>query len=316
MAILLWIVGAVLLLALLLSGFTFFAACRRFRIRQWENPESLKNTKLNFYADLIINAKLWCEENQAQTITCTSDDGLKLSALWIPAENPRGTILLAHGYRSVRYLDFGAVLDLYHRKGLNIILPDQRAHGDSEGKYITFGVKESSDMLKWLNYHNTYFSKCPIILSGLSMGASTVMYMLDQPLPDNVAGVIVDCGFTSPAEIINVVFKKVLHFPGGIFVRIADLLARIIAGFSFYKKDSCISLKNNTLPILMVHGKADDFVPCWMTECGYEVCGGIKRILLVEDAAHGLSFIKNPDEYRVLVDEILDISLGENVCYQ
>ena len=313
------IVILILLVCLAIGGYTFFAACKRKKEYSWHDSGAIQNTSYAPYINLITQSTQWLDSHLAKEVFITSNDGLKLCALWIPAENARGTILLAHGYRSTMLVDFGGVMDFYHNLGLNLLIPYQRSHGKSEGKYITFGVLESKDMLRWVDFHNSSLACCPMILSGLSMGASTVMYMLDQTLPANVVAAIVDCGFTSPAEIIGKVFHDVTHVRGSFFVRIADIYARIFAKFSLYEKDSRMTLKYNSLPILMVHGKADDFVPSYMSEQAFACAGGKKHLLLAEDAGHGLSFLRSREEYISLIHEILDTTLAEQEkisCYQ
>ena len=147
-------------------------------------------------------------------------------------------------------MDFGVAFPFYHEMGMNLLIPDQRCHGKSEGKYITFGVKESNDMLCWLKHHNEKYGNYPVFLSGLSMGASTVKFMADEQLPSNVQGIIADCGFSSPKEILSAVFKKRTHLPATLVMPFVDLFARVFAGFSLSDKDSRKVLLRNKLPIL------------------------------------------------------------------
>ena len=286
------------LLLLLISGiYTFTVACARRKDVNWLVEEEVKKTSYKKYYSIILDAKQWLDDHGAQDIYVTSDDGLKLHALWVPVQNPKGTILLAHGYRSTMLVDFGSVLEIYNRLGFQLLLPDQRSHGQSQGRFITFGVKESGDMLRWIDYHNRNFGEHQMILSGLSMGASTVMYLADEELPDNVKGMIVDCGFTSPKDIISSVFRNVTHLPAGPTILVTELLARSVAGFSLWQKDSRKTLSKNKLPILMIHGREDTFVPCKMTEQAYEVCRGPKRLLIVDGAEHGVSFLIDTKVY-------------------
>ena len=228
------------------------------------------------------------------------------NGLWIPAEHPKGTILLVHGYRSNFLVDFGPALSYYHEMGLNMLIPEQRAHGSSEGSMITFGVKESMDMCSWLVYHNRAFGDYPVILSGLSMGASTVIYMLQRDLSQNVKGVIADCGFTSPAAILSAVFRRVTHLPAQPVLIITDLLSRIFAGVSIWELDAREVLRNSKLPILMIHGTDDDFVPCKMTEQAFAACASPKQLLLVSGAQHGESFLVKPDAYIETVKTFIE----------
>jgi fermentation-respiration switch protein FrsA (DUF1100 family) len=166
-------------------------------------------------------------------------------------------------------------------------------------------------MLCWLRYLERELWQGPVIMSGLSMGASTVMFMADEDLPSNVKGLLVDCGFTSPATILGKVFRDVTHLPPVPWIWAAELYTKLLAGFSLWGKSSIKSLSKNRLPILMAHGKADDFVPCAMTEAAFEACGGEKMLHLVDGAGHGLSFLVDKKGYAAAVRSTLIKALGE-----
>lgn len=300
--------GLVLLLFLICAGvgvYLFKEACSRQEL-DLENDDAVRSGPYGKYACEIIAARHFIEQHPHENWTTESFDGLKLQAIWIPAENARATVILAHGYHSNFLVDFGPVLEEYHRRGLNLLLPYQRSHGKSEGKYITYGVKESRDMLSWIRLHNRRFETTPILCSGLSMGASTMMYLAGMELPTNVKAFAVDCGFTSPKEIISHVFCQRVHLPAWPFLWTTELCARYFAGFSLNECHSVKTLAKNLLPILMVHGLTDTFVPAEMTKRGFAACGGDKRLLLVENAGHGLSFWIEKEAYLKQLDEIIE----------
>lgn len=288
-----------------LGVYLFFIACNRAELNL-EDDEAVKNGPYGKYADDIITARHWIEDHVHEEWVMESVDGLKLRALFVPAENAKATVILAHGYHSNFLVDFGPVLEVYHSKGLNLLLPYQRSHGKSEGRFITYGVKESRDMLGWIELHNEHFDAMPMLCSGLSMGASTMMYLVGMELPENVKAFVVDCGFTSPKQIIAHVFRQRTHLPSLPFIWTADLCARILAGFSLEECNSVDTLPKNKLPILMVHGLADTFVPAEMTKRGFAACGGDKQLLLVENAGHGLSFWVDQQRYMEKLDEIIE----------
>lgn len=300
------------LVLILFSGtYVFLKACVRGKDLPWMVEEEIKKTGFAKYYPCILASDAWLREHDAHDISVTSRDGLRLHGYWIPAENPRGTILLAHGYRSTFLIDFGLAFAFYHALGMNILVPHQRAHGDSEGKYITFGVRESEDMQCWIDYHNKVFGQYQMILSGMSMGASTVLFMADQALPDNVKCIIADCGFTSPQEILDAVFRSVVHLPSKLTLFVTNILTRMFAGFGLKEKDTCSVLKNAKLPVLLIHGLADDFVPSNMSMQGYDACMGEKELLLVEDAGHGVSFLKDRESYTKCVIAFLEKHLED-----
>lgn len=305
MPVVLFVLLSLLLLLLVSGGAMFVIGCVRQKEQPWLNERQIKKTVYGKYYPGIRMADAWLREHGAQDIYVKSFDGLMLHGRWIPAENPRGTVLLAHGYRSTYLVDFCAFFAFYHLMGMNILVPDQRSHGRSEGKYITFGVKESEDFRTWLNEHNRRFGEYPVFLVGISMGASTVLYLADQKLPENVRGIIADCGFTSPAQILASVYSRVIHLPAGPTLCAAELYARLFAGFSLWQKDTRKSLRHARLPVLLIHGKEDGFVPCRMTEEAYAACRGIKRIFLVEGADHGVSILRDPEGYCDLLSDFI-----------
>ena len=303
------VLGLIIFSILALGAYVFWTACARRKELPWLVEEEIKRTSYAKYYDCMKDADAWLRAHNQKDVYITSEDGLRLRARWIENENPVGTILFAHGYRSTPILDFGVAYPFYYEMGFNILIPDQRAHGESQGRFITFGVKECKDFLRWIDYHNQHLGKYPLLLSGLSMGAATVMYLADEDLPENVGGIIADCGFTSPKDILGCIFTRVTHMPSAIAIYATDIFARLIAGFSLYKKDSRKTLAKNKLPILLVHGKDDDFVPCTMTEEGYEACSGNKHLLLVDGAGHGVSFLKDPDGYITLLHKMITVVL-------
>ncbi|MBE6943965.1 MAG: alpha/beta hydrolase [Ruminococcaceae bacterium] len=310
---LLWSAVVAVVLFLAVGGYTFQTACKRAVEPNWLNEEALEKTGYAKYKEHIRAANHWLETHTTVDVWTESHDGLKLHAIWVPADDPKGTVLLAHGYRSCKLADFGMVYELYHNLGLNLLLIDQRSHGRSEGRYITFGVLESRDLQKWVQFHNEQFGHHPVILSGLSMGASTVLYLADRRLPKNVKGIVADCGFTSPKEIIAKVFRDTVHFGAGPFLWAADLFARVLAGFSLYERDTRKSLAKSRLPVLLIHGKGDDFVPCYMTEQAYKACTSPKEMYLVEEAGHGISYLYDTPGYRKRVMDFLRKYMNKDI---
>jgi len=307
-----FVVCAVLLLVLISGAYVFFVACLRRKDLPWLVEEEIKKTSYGKYYPFIVKSNQWLLDHNTQDVYIASSDGLKLHGLWIPAENPKGTVLFAHGYRSTMLVDFGLAFEYYHNAGMNLLIPEQRSHGKSQGRYITFGVKESVDMQGWIAFHNREFGLYPILLSGISMGASTMMYLANEILPENVKCIIADCGFTSPKEIISKVFRSVIHLPAVPTIWVTDLFARLFAGFSLSQKDSRKTLAESRLPILMIHGTDDDFVPCEMTKQAYQTCRDPKELLLVEGAGHGVSFLVDHDHYSALIQTFLEKYIDAN----
>lgn len=295
-----------LLLIMLFSGaYIFCVGCCRGKDVNWLDERAVKTTPFTKYYSQIVAADRFLKDNGSQDVFITSKDGLRLHGIWVPAEGAKGTVIMLHGYRSTYLVDFSMALEFYLRAGFNLLIPDQRAHGKSRGRFITFGVKESGDLLEWIGFHNRNFGMFPVILSGLSMGASTVLYVADEPLPVNVKGMIADCGFTSPKEILSTVYRRVTHLPPCFSMWAVDLFTRLFAGFSITQKDTRLTLAASKVPVLMIHGREDGFVPCKMSEDGYQACIGCKRLLIVDGADHGVSFVQDREGYTKAVVSFL-----------
>ena len=256
--------------------------------------------------DMVVEGRAFYNNTHRQTWHAASHDGLALSAQFIPCENARATIMLFHGYRSSSLHDFSGVLPYYHSLGLNILMCDHRAHGESEGKYITFGVLERFDALSWISEHNRRLGiDMPVILDGISMGGATVAYAGGLELPSNVVGIMDDCGYASPKEQIHYVMglMKIPVFP---FYYIADAFCRAFAGFSFSDVDGRIEIAKTKLPCMFIHGEADDFVPCASGKEFHAACTSEKMVFICKGAGHGLSYITETEKCKEFLAEYLD----------
>lgn len=220
-----------------------------------------------------------------------SFDGLSLYGRFFRNGTSNKTIILLHGFRSSGEHDFSCAFKMYFNHGFNILIPDQRAHGKSEGKYISYGVLERFDAKGWIEkVIKEQGADTAIYLSGVSMGASTALMASGLNLPKNVRGIIADCGFTSPAEIIKKVMREDMGFPLFPIFYTTRLLVKLVVKFDL--DYSCLdALKRNTIPMLFIHGIADNFVPFYMGEQNFEGCKSEKYSLWVEGAGHGTSFL-------------------------
>ena len=219
--------------------------------------------------------------------------------------NSNTTILLFHGYRSDGRFDFACAVKFYIELGLNVLVVDQRANGESEGKLITFGIKERRDAVSWIKFINKKYAPKNILLSGVSMGATTVMMAANLELPQNVKGIIADCGFTAAPDIIKKVAKQAFKINATPIIPIMDLLCRLFGNFSLYETTTVKALAESDIPIFFIHGKKDGFVPCKMTEESHQAARAEKYICLVEDADHGISFLVDTDNIQRQITEFV-----------
>ena len=247
-----------------------------------------------------------CEE-----IRIASHDGLSLYARYYHSFDGAPIEIQMHGYRGRAFRDFcGGARDARAR-GHNLILVDQRAHGKSEGRAISFGINERLDCISWINYAIRRFGEeSKIILIGISMGAATVLMASELGLPDNVKCIMADCPFSSPKDVISSVIRDMklppkLAYP---FVRLGGI---IFGGFDIEAASAKEAVKSSNVPTLIIHGELDTLVPCYMSREIYSNCKmKLRRLVTFENSEHGISYLLNKDEYLGAVTSFMNEALA------
>lgn len=296
-----WLIPLIILLALLLfvtDYFFKFAVVRKKPSKKKKKSMSASKglVKLDEYQTMMEQGEAWLKAQNMETVHIQSHDGLKLAGHFLDIGADQ-TIILFHGYRSRAFRDFSCVGEYYKSLGFNLLFVDQRAHGESEGTYITFGVKERLDCVRWAEYIDRRVGGT-IILDGLSMGATTVLMAAGEKLPGSVKAIIADCGFTSPEEIMLKVMEVDLKVRCRPLFYLVALMVRLRAGFAVDEYSTIEAMKKNRLPVLFLHGTGDKFVPYEMTVRACDACAAEKTLLLIEDATHGTSYLKEPETCR------------------
>ena len=246
-------------------------------------------------------------EHTTEEVYIRSFDGLRLYARIVENPNPTGTVIFFHGFRSCTDFDFSVVFEDYYKRGYNLICVTQRAHGKSEGKFISMGIYERYDCKSWAEYAAKRFGKdSPIILEGLSMGASTVLMASDLPMPENVKGIIADCGYTTPDDIFLHVGRDIYGLPPFPFMTTFRRYFRHFIHANTTDASSIESLKRTKLPVLLIHGKADDFVPYSMSEENDAACASRHAFVFVDGAGHGQSYLFDREKCDKALEEFLE----------
>ena len=266
-----------------------------------------EGTVKNPYSKRINSSMRWTRMQDLKKVRIYSRDRLRLYARILECESPKGVILLMHGYHSSAIHDFSCAIEYYHNMGYILVMPDQRAHGDSDGKYITFGIKEKYDCRLWAEYIAKNYPGLPILMDGISMGASTVMLASGLGLPDAVCGIIADCGFSHPLDICAHVLKHRMGIHPALVLPVAKRIAMHRTGVDFEDGDVTRALVRNTRPLLLVHGEADTFVPCHMTDKNAMFAKNCDlTVLKVPDADHGMSFLTDEATVKNTLERFLD----------
>ena len=231
----------------------------------------------------------------------TSEDGLTLKGKYYELSPDSPIEILFHGYRGLAERDLCGAVQRCYSVGHSALLVDQRASGDSDGHIITFGVKESADVPVWVDAVIARFGEeRPIVITGISMGATTVLLAAGKPLPPQVVGVLADCGYTTAPAIIKKVIRH-MGLPAELLYPLVRLAAVLYGGFDPNEADCPKALANATLPIIFFHGETDDFVPCEMSRENYDACTAEKTLVITPGAGHGLCYPADPEGYIAAV---------------
>lgn len=239
------------------------------------------------------------EHGGSETVKTVSGDGLPLAGHWWPCRNAKRVILAMHGWRSTWSVDFGAIADFWHNNGCSVLFAEQRGQGESGGAYMGFGLTERFDCMSWVNWINERNEQfLPIYLCGVSMGASTVLMASELAFPENVVGIVADCGFTSPYAIWKHVLQNHLHLSYGIRQAAVNDLCRQKIRMNVNACTATEALRNTDIPVLFIHGTEDHFVPIEMTYENYQACASDKYLLVVPGAEHAMSYLMDRKAYE------------------
>ena len=293
------------LLTLLIAYYCFFTGFYAPR-KNIPDPEAIDLPEGEIYEVFWDAMKTWTLETRAtphEDFFITSFDGLILHGKFYEFAPGAPIELMFHGYRGNAERDLSGGMQRCFQLGRSALIVDQRCSGQSGGNVITFGINEHRDCLAWVDFMLKHFGEdVKIILTGMSMGASTVLIAGGCDLPENVIGILADCGFHSPKAIIYKTIKE-MGLPPKLIYPFAKLGARIFGRFNLDEISPEEAVKHCKVPVIFFHGEDDDYVPCEMSRISYEACASRKKLVTVPGAGHGLSYPVDPELYLSSVRE-------------
>ena len=308
-------VGAVLFLLCLFLVFSYYAYRKTFYADSIKkNRDPYKGIDKRGYKPYEATLRALIDNIIAipyEKVEIISRDGLRLSARYYHVRDGAPLEIQCHGYRSTPLRDFAVSGVECYKRCYNLLLIDHRAHGESEGNTITFGIKERFDVLDWINYAIERFgSDVRIILYGISMGGATVLMAAGEKLPENVKGIIADSPYSTPIDILAKVGAE-KGIPKFLVKAFAFSGARIFGGFSLTQTSPKEAVKHAEVPILLIHGDADTFVPDYMSD---EIYAANPSIILRKFAGadHAACYLSDSAGYLALADGFVDKVLLED----
>lgn len=252
------------------------------------------------YQPFLEDMTQWVLEKRAypsKTYQIQTPDGLTLVGHYYEYHPNAPIELMFHGYRGTAERDLSGGVHRAMLLGHSAFLVEQRGSGRSDGNVISFGIKEHKDCLLWIDFLiHTFGPDIRIILTGISMGASTVLTAAGTSLPENVIGVLADCGFTTAKEMIKIVVGR-MNLPPKLCYPFIRLGARLFGGFKLEETSALKAMETCRVPVLFIHGDGDKMVPWEMSKRNFDACNSKKQLLIVSGAGHGLAFPVAPELY-------------------
>ena len=299
----LWIgLAVVLFLVLAVVGVAYLCYLMAFHVRK-EQPAGSEEYPIpsgRIYEPFRDQMVQWMKEVRAmpsEAVSITSFDGLQLHGKYYEYAPGAPIELMFHGYRGSAERDLCGGVQRCFALGRNALIVDQRASEGSDGHVISFGINEHKDCHTWVDFMVKRFGPdVKIILTGISMGAATVMMAAGKPLPPNVVGVLADCGYSSPKAIIQKVIAQ-KGLPPKLSYPFVKLGARLFGHFDLEETSPVEALQHCKLPVIFFHGEADDYVPCYMSRENFDACAGPRKLVTIPGAGHGLSYLVAPEYY-------------------
>ena len=245
------------------------------------------------YAKHLDKIRINIKELEAKPceVVKIKNDGLTLSGRFYN-QGSSNTVIMAHGYHAKAFNNFHASSQAFFNHNYNILMIDERAHNDSEGRYTTVGIKEQYDIISWIKWVEETTNTNNIILYGVSMGASTLGYLSNKLEDTLVRAIVMDCGFTSFYDEVFYKTKTSALLPFVLFYM--RLYAKMVLGIDI-RKSTLESLKDAKVPVYFIHGLNDEMVPVEHTIAAFNATTSEKRVHYVEECGHTTAFLIDYD---------------------
>lgn len=313
--VILWIgLGVLVFLTAAVLGLAYYCFLSAFRANRRTLPpgefDLPHGTVFEPFYDLMLQRMKDTRAIPHRQVSTRSHDGLTLWGNFYEHIPGAPVEIMFHGYHGSGERDLCGGVERCFSMGHSALVVDQRGSGRSEGKAITFGIKERKDCLSWINFVKQEMgADTKIILTGVSMGAATVLMATAEPLPENVKGILADCGYTSPKAIIQIVLKN-MGLPVKLTYPLVKLGARLFGHFDLEEMSALEAMKGCKIPVLFFHGEDDDFVPSFMSRENYNACAAQKVLCTIPGAGHCLGYLVDQQQYLDTLNAFYDALPG------
>lgn len=235
-----------------------------------------------------------------ERVSVTAHDGVTLVGRYYHRADDAPLDICFHGYRGHAFRDFCGGSRISIALGHNLLLVDQRGQGESGGRCMSFGILERQDCLAWLSWGEKRLGAVPTTLYGVSMGGATVLMSAELDLPQQVRGIVADCPYSDPLEIICLVGRR-WKLPVGLIRLLTIAAGRVFGGFDLRAASALTALEKAKVPVLLIHGEDDRLVPCDMSRRLAQACASPVQLYTFSGAGHALSYLKDTALYEQVI---------------
>ncbi|GKV55184.1 alpha/beta hydrolase [Sporosarcina sp. NCCP-2222] len=305
--------AAILVVVLVIAGNYFYnqGVKRGTEVELHTESEAVNAVASDADQQLLLEAKEWFDSQERLPIEMKSFDGLRLHAQYIQhGDRSDKAVILAHGFRNSGD-NMGKLAKMYYDLGFDVLLPDARGHGNSEGEYIGYGWHDRLDYKDWIDNLMEEHGTKQIILHGNSMGAATVLMTSGEKLPPEVKGIVADSAYSTVKEELTHQLKSIYNLPSFPLLQVTSIVTKIRAGYTFEEASALDQVKKNQVPLLLIHGDSDDLVPTEMAYELYDAAGGEKELWIVPNAGHTKAFDNGTAEYAERIQRFVEHVLAQ-----
>ena len=250
-------------------------------------------------------SKQLLEKYNKQEVEIDSKFGYKLYGWFFECENSLKTVVICHGI-TCNVISSLKYMELFRKRGYNVLIYDHRNHGRSGGKYTTFGYYEKYDLKSWVDWiYERYGNAAKVGTLGESLGA--IVALQNTAIDDRLAFCVADCAASDLFSLLKYRLEVEYHLPAFPLLQVSSFLCWLITGMSYYKVSPIQAIKTVNTPIFFVHGAEDTYIPTKMSKQMYEVKKGLKKIYIAEGAGHATSLITDSTEYEKQLNDFLNM---------
>lgn len=293
-------IGVYIIIGLFIVGYFILYMVYRIAFLRSEKPSSLFTIKFTSEQEkkknIILKELVGYYKKPSEEIYIDSFDDLKLYGKYYHLDDKSPIVICFHGYKGNMYDNQIGIKKICFENNFNLLMVNHRSHGKSEGKSISFGINERRDVQFWANYMAKRFPKNKIILVGTSMGGASVLMASDLALPNNVCGIIADCPFNSPLDVVRGYLTK-KKIPLNLGLNIVCMSALLVGRFNIKSHDSLSSVKKSKVDILLIHSEEDSVVPCDCSKNIHDKSRNNTTLEIFTGADHGVSYLSDSERY-------------------